>query len=310
MRIIELFAGIGSQHQALKNIGVEHEVVAICEYDKHADKSYRALHGNVNNLFDIRDVPKLPKADLWTYSFPCQDISVAGKQTGFNKDKSTRSGMLWEVERLLLQAQKDGTLPKYLLLENVKNIIGERHIYAYERWTGFLAALGYQTFSQVLNAKDYGIPQARERVFGVSIMTNYQRYEFPPPKETELRLKDFLCTQVDESLWLTEEKVDKMLNSKFMQTRKKIKNFDDFAPTLCASDGSDPVCVRYPNGRVRKLSATEYLRLMGWKDEQIAKIKDARIPNSQQYKTAGNGIVVQCLEAIFKKLFKQGDTES
>jgi DNA (cytosine-5)-methyltransferase 1 len=303
IKVIELFAGTGSQTQALKNIGVEHEVVAIAEFDKHADKSYRALHGEVNNLFDIRNVEALPVADLWTYSFPCQDISVAGVQRGFNKDKSTRSGLLWEVERLLLRARADGTLPKYLLLENVKNVIGERHIHAYERWLAFLAGFGYQTFTKVLNATGFGVPQSRERVFGISILSNFQRYEFPTSSPTELKLKDILETEVDQGYWITEERVQKMLASNFMQTRKKIRNHDSYANTLCASDGSDPQCVRFPDGNTRKLTETEYWRLMGWTDEQIAKVKAACVPKSQMYKQAGNGIVVNCLEAIFKNLF-------
>ena len=119
LRLIELFAGIGSQTQALKNIGIPHKVVGISEIDKYAIMSYEALHGKVHNFGDIRTIQALPKADLWTYSFPCQDISVAGKGAGIHE--GTRSGLLLEVERLLTTANKDGTLPKYLLLENVKN---------------------------------------------------------------------------------------------------------------------------------------------------------------------------------------------
>ena len=127
IRVIELFSGIGSQTQALKNIGVEHEVIAVSDNDEQADKSYRVLHNpNVNNLGDITKIESLPDADLWTYSFPCQDISVAGLQRGFEQGSGTRSGLLWEVERLLLKAQEQGTMPKYLLLENVKNIIGKK----------------------------------------------------------------------------------------------------------------------------------------------------------------------------------------
>lgn len=111
LKIIELFAGIGSQTQALKNIGVPHEVVAISEFDNFADTSYRALHGQVDNMGDITKIKKLPQADLWTYSFPCQDISNAGKQQGLAKGSGTRSGLLWEVERLLKVSQEYGELP-------------------------------------------------------------------------------------------------------------------------------------------------------------------------------------------------------
>ena len=177
LRLIELFAGIGSQTQALKNIGVPHKVVAISEIDKYAIKSYEALHGAVNNLGDIREIQELPAADLWTYSFPCTDISVAGKLGGIVE--GTRSGLLYEVERLLKVSQKKETLPKYLLLENVKNLVGKKFKADFDRWLAFLSSLGYTNYWQVLNAKDYGIPQNRERVFCVSIRGNHEPFVFP-----------------------------------------------------------------------------------------------------------------------------------
>ena len=161
-------------------VPTEHEVVAISDNDEQADKSYRILHNpNVNNLGDITQIRSLPRADLWTYSFPCQDISVAGLQRGLERGSGTRSGLLWEVERLLNQAKEDGTLPKYLLLENVKNLLGKNFKDSYEKWLSFLSSLGYTTYTQVLNAKDYGIPQNRERVFGVSILGDHVPYVFP-----------------------------------------------------------------------------------------------------------------------------------
>ena len=117
IKIIELFAGVGSQAMALRNIGLDYEVVGISEIDKFAIKSYEAIHGEVHNFGDISKIEELPYCDLLTYSFPCQDLSVVGKQKGINKD--TRSGLLLEVERLLLKAKENGTLPKYYLLENV-----------------------------------------------------------------------------------------------------------------------------------------------------------------------------------------------
>ena len=147
LRLIELFAGIGSQTQALKNIGVPHKVVAISEIDKYAIQSYEAIHGKVNNLGDIRGIEALPDADFWTYSFPCQDISVAGKGAGIKE--GTRSGLLFEVERLLIQAAEDGTLPKYLLLENVKNLVSKKFKADFDRWLSFLSSLGYTNYWQI-----------------------------------------------------------------------------------------------------------------------------------------------------------------
>lgn len=159
LKVIELFSGIGSQTQALKNIGVEHEVVAVSEIDKWADKAYRVLHNpNVNNMGDITKIDELPKADLWTYSFPCQDISNAGYQKGFTKGSGTRSGLLWEVERLLTKANTTNTLPKYLLMENVKAILSDKFKSNFDDWISFLYTLGYTTYVKVLNASDFGVP--------------------------------------------------------------------------------------------------------------------------------------------------------
>ncbi|MDY5928493.1 MAG: DNA (cytosine-5-)-methyltransferase, partial [Candidatus Onthovivens sp.] len=123
-----------------------------------------ALHGDSTpNLGDICKIERLPKADLWTYSFPCQDVSVAGKLAGLGE--GTRSGLLYQVERLLNVAKDEDTLPKYLLLENVKNLVSKRFKEHFDKWLEYLESLGYKNYWKVLNAKDYGIPQNRERVF-------------------------------------------------------------------------------------------------------------------------------------------------
>ena len=153
MKVIELFAGIGSQRKALDRLGINHEVAAIVEWDKYAYKSYEAIHGKTLNLGDIRKVEKLPYCDLLTYSFPCQDLSVAGKGAGIKE--GTRSGLLYEVERLLKVYENK---PTYLLLENVKNLVGKQHKPDFDKWLLTLEQMGYSNYWQVLNAKHYGIP--------------------------------------------------------------------------------------------------------------------------------------------------------
>ena len=202
IKVIELFAGVGSQAMALRNIGIDYEVIGISEIDKFAYKSYEAIHGKVKNFGDITKINKLPYCDLLTYSFPCQDLSIAGHQKGINKD--TRSGLLLEVERLLLKAKENGTLPKYLLLENVKNLVGKKFIKDFERWLNFLNSLGYYSNWEVLNAKDYGIPQNRERIFVVSSLEN-MHYKFPNPVELKSKMKDLLEGKVDEKYYLSEQ---------------------------------------------------------------------------------------------------------
>ncbi|MFI3165321.1 MAG: DNA (cytosine-5-)-methyltransferase [Bacillota bacterium] len=243
IKVVELFAGIGSQTQALKNLGVMHEVVARSEIDKYANISYEALHGNVENLGDITKIPELPTADLWTYSFPCTDISLAGKLAGLEKGGGTRSGLLWEVERLLLIAQENGTLPKYLLLENVKNLVGKKFRADYDKWLAFLSALGYSNYWQVLNAKNYGVPQNRERVFCVSVRGEHAPFVFPEKQELKTRLKDILESEVDEKFYITEARVRAMLASTYVQRRNSVISQEAIVPTLAARDWKEPKCV-------------------------------------------------------------------
>ena len=242
LRLIELFAGIGSQTQALTNIGIAHRVVAISEIDKYAIQSYEAMHGKANNLGDIRKIEELPNADLWTYSFPCQDISVAGKGAGIKE--GTRSGLLFEVERLLRVASEKGTLPKYLLLENVKNLVSKKFKADFDKWLDFLAELGYTNYWKVLNAKDYGIPQNRERVFCVSIRGKHEPFVFPKPKKLTIRLRDMIDETVDERFYLKESTIRSILRSTFNSRRDSIRPGDGLANTLLARDWRGPQCVQ------------------------------------------------------------------
>lgn len=242
LRLIELFAGIGSQTQALTNIGIAHKVVAISEIDKYAIQSYEAMHGKANNLGDIRKIEELPDADLWTYSFPCQDISVAGKGAGIKE--GTRSGLLFEVERLLRVASEKGTLPKYLLLENVKNLVSKKFKADFDKWLDFLAELGYTNYWKVLNAKDYGIPQNRERVFCVSIRGEHKPFVFLKPKELTIRLRDMIDETVDERFYLKESTIRSILRSTFNSRRDSIRPGDGLANTLLARDWCGPQCVQ------------------------------------------------------------------
>lgn len=242
LRLIELFAGIGSQTQALKNVGVPHTVVAISEIDRNAIKSYKALHGETVNLGDIREIRELPEADFWTYSFPCQDISVAGHGAGIKE--GTRSGLLLEVERLLKVAAEKGTLPKYLLLENVKNLVSKKFKADFDSWLSFLSSLGYTNYWQVLNAKDYGIPQHRERVFCVSIRGEHTAFVFPEKRELTLRLKDMIDEHVDERYYLKESTIRSIVTSKFNSRRDSIRRPSDYAYCLRARDCYEPQCVQ------------------------------------------------------------------
>ena len=200
----ELFSGIGAQRKAFERLGIPHEVVGISEIDKYAIQSYEAIFGKTKNYGDISTAPRLDYADLWTYSFPCQDISVAGNQKGISE--GTRSGLLYQVQRLLEVAKNEGTLPKYLLLENVKNLVGKKFKSQFDNWLFYLDQLGYDTYWQVLNAKNFGIPQNRERVFAVSIRKDLnQTFEFPKAEALTKKLADILEDKVDEKFYLSDK---------------------------------------------------------------------------------------------------------
>jgi len=205
LKVIELFAGVGAQRQGLKEANIDHEVVAISEIDKYAIKVYEKLHGNTPNLGDITKIERLPKADLWTYSFPCTDISLSGKMLGFDKGSNTQSSLLWEVQRLLEIAKINNELPKYLLMENVKNIVSKRFKSNFKEWISFLEELGYKNFYQILNSKDFNIPQNRQRVFMLSIRDDKAEYSFPSPIPLSLKLKDMLEDEVDKKYYLSEK---------------------------------------------------------------------------------------------------------
>ena len=431
LRVFEAFAGYGSQSIALRNLGIPHEVVAISEIDKYAIKAYNALHGSTLNLGDISKikVEDIPQHDLFTYSFPCQDLSVAGKQAGLGK--GTRSGLLYECEKIIEHCR-----PKYLLLENVKNLVGKKFKPEFDKWLEYLEGLGYTNYWKVLNAKDYGVPQNRERVFVVSILGNHKPYEFAGKIPLDKCIADILEDEVDEKYYISNDRAQKMLLTyrsdyknkrsdeiqqvtypKFSQQRiyscngisptlsagnngggkepckllldddrvrkstskqiaeinqlgmldikgneqiRRVYGVDGISPTLNTMQGGNRqpkilipqatkkgyiemdlpgVCdLSYPNSkhckcesgwqdnqvgieytptlragnsstfvyhdyRIRKLTPRECFRLMGMRDDDIDKIQQAGISNTQQYKMAGNSIVIDVLEAIFRNLF-------
>ncbi len=214
LRIFEAFAGYGSQAMALKRLQhdfpdkVEFEFVGISEIDDYAIAAYHAVHGDIPNFGDISliDWSQVPDFDVFTYSFPCQDISTAGRQAGFAEGCGSRSSLLWECRRAI-----EAKRPKFLLMENVKALVQKKFMPEFQLWIKTLTNLGYISFWQVLNAKDYGVPQNRERVFMVSILGE-GAFEFPNPFPLDRRLLDVLEENVDESYYLKDEQVQRILD--------------------------------------------------------------------------------------------------
>lgn len=215
IRLIELFAGIGSQAMALRDLGVEFEHYRVVEFDKHAIASYNAIHGTQFEATDIRGVKG---ADLgiaetgryeyvMTYSFPCQDLSVTGRQRGMAKGGGTRSGLLWEVERLLSEVTE---LPQVLLMENVPAVHNKKNMPDFQKWIDFLEGKGYSNYWQDLNAKDYGVAQNRNRCFMVSILGEWS-YQFPDPAPLERETPDYLEDEVDGKYYIQTEKARRLI---------------------------------------------------------------------------------------------------
>lgn len=402
IRLIELFGGIGSQAKALENLKANFTHYRLCEFDKFAVTSYNAVHGT---NFATSDITKITADDLgivdtdkyeyiMTYSFPCQDLSIAGKQAGMEKGSGTRSGLLWEVERLLKECKE---LPQVLLMENVPQVLNGD----FGGWLEFLESKGYHNYYKCLNAKNYGIPQNRDRCFMVSVLGNYY-YDFPKEIPLKLRLKDMLESKVDEKYYIKNAKVNTLLKGLDYENADKVccdmtinqLRFRDIANTIkarydcgienqkqtgtaviepkcelvatleipgptgvversniknimtkiastlgtnCGSSTSaddgvviEPIIIddiyknREPreygdtaptlrtncqglkvseNYRIRKLTPKECWRLMGFTDKDFYAAQSAGVSNSQLYKQAGNSIVVNVLEEIFKKLF-------
>ncbi len=327
IRLIELFAGIGSQAKALSNLGLQFEHWRVCEFDEHAVRSYNAVHGT---NFAPSDITKTSAADLGvtdtsmftyllTYSFPCQDLSQAGAGAGMARGSGTRSGLLWEVERLLNECDE---LPQVLLMENVPQVHGTKNISHFNEWIAFLESKGYSNYWKDLNSKDYGVPQSRNRCYMVSILGEHD-YQFPTPIGLTLTMKDIVEKEVDEKYYLSHAKL-LTINKWKSQERplEKVYGKNSIARTLTTRSGAEcgsltTYCEQFEETtnivpmlslndpslrRVRKLTPREHWRLMGFSDVDIDNA--IRVcSDSNLYKQAGNSIVVDVLMAIFKELF-------
>lgn len=328
IRLIELFAGIGSQAMALRNIGADFEHHRVVEFDRHAIASYNAIHGTE---FKTMDITKVHGGDLGivdkdrftyllTYSFPCQDLSCAGNHKGMTKGSGTRSGLLWEVERLLGETEQ---LPDILLMENVPMVHGLENIHDFKLWIDVLDGYGYSNYIHDLNAKDYGVAQDRERCFMVSILGNYN-YHFPAGKPLNKTMKDYLEPFVDEKYYyktkIAHDLVSKLMSDGHIDQEKNNITVRmsfingcaiDVCGTITTREGSRGLSytfkeashgvIELPEKKLRRLTPRECWRLMGFSDDDYEKASYVASPQ-QLYKQAGNSIVVSVLEEIFKKL--------
>ena len=205
VKVLELFAGIGACSKALTNLGIQHEIVDAVEIDKYAIKSFNAVHGTDFEPQDITTWDKDIKCDLIMHGSPCQDFSVAGKNAGGDQGSGTRSSLMYETLRIVEKLK-----PKYVIWENVKNLLSAKHRHNFDAYLERMTELGYVNYYQVLNAKDYGVPQNRERVFTVSIrldMPYCWAFEFPEKQLLTKKLKDILEEEVDEKYYLSDKQI-------------------------------------------------------------------------------------------------------
>lgn len=218
IRLIELFAGIGTQAMALRDIGANFEHYYVVEYDKHAVKSYNAIH---DTNFKPMDICNVSGADLniteldkyyyiMTYSFPCTSLSIAGTMAGMIEGSGTESSLLWEVKRILSELRDRNELPDTLVMENVQQIHSSKHIKEFQKWLDFLSSIGYRSTWFDLNAADYGVPQHRVRTFCVSTLSN-EEYEIPRPITLKEKMSDRLESEVSDYYFIHTEKAKNLI---------------------------------------------------------------------------------------------------
>ena len=310
IKLLSLFSGIGAFEKALKNISVDYDLINYCEIDKYASKSYSLIHhvDESKNLQDVTkiDTSKLPNdIDLITYGFPCQDISILGYQKGFEDEEgsTTRSGLFFEALRII-----QDTKPKVAVAENVKALTGSKFKEQFKTVLESLDEAGYNSYWKVLNARDYGIPQNRERVFIVSIRKDVDdhSFEFPAPKPLNKELVSYLEKDVSSRYDMTQPGIIKRVkrgNIKVLDLKKQ----DECCKTITTRQ------VRCPNAGVidkgdrqyRYLTELECFRLMGFDDEDCEMLKKNGLSIPQIYKQAGNSIVVNVLEELFSSIYKK-----
>lgn len=246
LKVLELFAGIGACSKALTRLGIEHEIVDAVEIDKYAVQSFNAVHGTNFEPQDITQWDKDVQCDLIMHGSPCQDFSVAGKGAGGDRGSGTRSSLMYETLRIVEKIK-----PKYVIWENVKNLISKKHRHNFDAYLEAMEKLGYKSSYQVLNAKDYGVPQNRERVFTVSIRNDLEvDYQFPKAVELDKRLKDVLEHKVDDKYYLSEDRLKAI--SVWEQRQKdngrgfrfEVKNGEDIGRAVTTS-GDRPCSTNY-----------------------------------------------------------------
>jgi DNA (cytosine-5)-methyltransferase 1 len=277
MKVFEAFAGYGSQHLALKRLNADFEIIGISEIDKYALKAYEALHGSLpTNYGDISkiDWASVPDFDLFTYSFPCQDISIVGQRKGLDEGSGTESSLLWECKKAI-----EAKRPRILLMENVKNLVGKKNKPNFDKWLNYLSSLGYKNYWQVMNAKDYGIPQNRERVFCISLLDG--EYKFPQPIEMKTLAELGIEAPIVQEAYFGER-----------------REYWNYCPTLTRATGGGHI----PLSNKERLTPYQCGCLMGLTAEESERLCASGLSKTRLYNCLGNSIVVDVLVQLLRPL--------
>ena len=276
-----------------------------------------------HNHFDVsttraKDLPN--DIDIFTYSFPCQDISNQGKQQGFFKNSKTRSGLLWEIDRILHEFRKE-ELPKYLLLENVKAIVNKKHITTFNEWIERLNDLGYVSKVYILNSINFGSPQNRERVFLLSVLkthkenVDFEFEELEDYRDKKANIENIISDKKSFNKKFNKYKLDykkitstnikkyELLNYSNFQSENYVFDIKYSGPTLTASGALSRIKLFFGKNKIREITPEECFKYMGFSLDDYSKVSNNKyITPTKQIFLCGNSISVQVLEAIFRSL--------
>ena len=302
VQILELFGGIGSPRCALRNIGIPTKAIDYVEIDEKAVRSYNAMFADELAYKTQSVVGYTLKPDILIHGSPCQDFSIAGHQKGADEGSETRSSLMWETVHIIEQMGE--WKPQYVIWENVKNVTSKHMVANFKRYLSEMEKLGYTSNYETLDARDFGLPQARERVFTISVKGN-EKFNFDDLITTPMKNIDkFLLEDAPEVYDVTQPSVLNVIGEKGIKRTEIIK---DYAKTITTRQDRTPAqVIDMGDGRYRYLTERECWRLQGYTDEDF----DAAAAVQQRrgrykmalYKQAGNSIPVTIFESIFRKI--------
>ena len=331
LNVVSLFSGIGAFEEGLYRNDIDYNLLGYSEiddgYGKAVQEVYEELHnakGKYLGLVQSIRGSDFKNVDLITHGSPCQDFSIAGDRKGGDKGSNTQSSLMWETVRIINES-----LPKYVIWENVKSVLFKSNIHNFEMYLEKMEKMGYHNYHKVLSANDFGVPQKRERIFVISVRGE-SNFQFPTYNINNVTLRDILEDNVSDGYSVPVSMIDGWYNKKPpFGDRFNLLKYDDIGYTLVAKGGRAVITNNYilkhesdyqkiehfkgktclrelldKNIEIRALTPREYWRMMGWDEESINKVYSMGVSDARMYKMAGNSIVVNILEQLFKCLLK------